>query len=83
MRTSEEKCPGQHKSTYPCSDQTSAGRVDELNSLLCVQRRLNSKPCRNETKILVAVVEPELLTYTDVACITTDVVVCKLFALSS
>ena len=55
----------------PCSDQSSTGGVDDLNSLLCVQRGPNS------------VVEPELLAYTsDVACVT-NVVVGKLFAMSS
>ena len=54
-----------------CSDQSSTGGVDDLNSLLCVQRGPNS------------VVEPELLAYTsDVACVT-NVVVGKLFAMSS
>ena len=67
----------------PRSDQSSAGGVDDLNSLLCVQRGLNSKSCGNETKILAAVVEPELLASTSDLARETDVVVGKLFALSS
>ena len=44
----------------PCSDQSYTGGVDDLNSLLCICRGPNSKSYRNETKILTAVVEPEL-----------------------
>ena len=67
----------------PRSDQSSARGFDDLDSLLCVQRRLQSKTRRNKAEIFAAVVKPELLSYSsDVACVT-DVVVGKLFALSS
>ena len=68
---------------YPRSDQSSTGGLDDLNDLLCVQRGLKSKSSRNKAKIFVAMVEPELLSYSsDVTCVT-DVVVSKSFALSS
>ena len=68
----------------PRSDQSSARGFDDLDSLLCVQRRLQSKTRRNKAEIFAAVVEPELLSSysSDVACVT-DVVVGKLFALTS
>ena len=67
----------------PCSDQSSTGGVDDVNSLLCIYRGPNSKSYRNETKILGAVVEPGLLAYTsDVAC-EMNVVVGMLFEISS
>ena len=36
---------------YPRFDQTSAGGFDNLDGLLCVQRRLKFKPGRNETTL--------------------------------
>ena len=68
---------------YPHSDQTSAGGFDDLDGLLCVQRRLKFKSGRNETVVFAAVVEPELLAYSSDSAYRTDVVVCKSFALSS
>ena len=59
----------------PCSDQSSTGGVDDLNSLLCVQRGPNSKSYWNEIKILTTVIEEELLAYTctsDVACMRNE-----------
>ena len=64
------------------SDQSSAGGFDDLNGLLCVQRGLKSKSSRNKAEVLTAVVEPELFSYSDVACVN-DVVVSKSFALPS
>ena len=56
---------------YPRSDQSSAGGRDDLDGLLCVQRRLKFKSGRSETEIFVAVVEPELLSYSsDGTCVT-------------
>ena len=67
----------------PRLDQSPARGFDDLDSLLCVQRRLQSKTRRNKAEIFAAVVEPELLSYSsDVACVT-DEVVGKSFALSS
>ena len=48
---------------YPRFDQTSAGGCDDLDGLLCVQRRLKFKSGRNEAVVFVAVVEPEFLAY--------------------
>ena len=51
---------------YPRFDQTSAGGFDDLDGLLCVQRRLKFKSGRNETLVFAAVVESNLfflLTY--------------------
>ena len=67
----------------PRFDQSSAVGFDDLNGLLCVQRGLKSKTGRNKTEIFAAVVEPELLSYTSDGTCVTDVVVRKLFALSS
>ena len=65
-----------------CSDQSSARGFDDLDSLLCVQWRLQSKTRWNQAEIFAVVVEPELLSYSsDVACVT-DVYVGKSFALS-
>ena len=47
---------------YPRFHQTSAGGFDDLDGLLCVQRRLKFKSGRNETMVFAAVVEPKLLT---------------------
>ena len=66
-----------------CLDQSSTGRFHDLDSLLSVQRRLESKPSGNKAEIFATVVKPELLPYSsDVACVT-DVIVSKSFALSS
>ena len=46
---------------YPRFDQTSAGGFDDLDGLLCVQRRLKFKSARNETVVFAEVVEPILL----------------------
>ena len=55
---------------YPRFDQSSAGGFDDLDGLLCVQRGLKFKSCRNETKIFAAVIEPELLSYSsDSTCV--------------
>ena len=43
---------------YPRFHQTSAGGFDDLDGLLCVQRRLKFKSGRNETLVFAAVVEP-------------------------
>ena len=67
---------------YPRSDQSSAGGLDDLDGLLCVQRRLKFKSGRNETEIFAAVVEPELLSYSSDGTRVTDVIVSKSFALS-
>ena len=48
---------------YPRFDQTSASGFDDLDGLLCVQRRLKFKSGRNETIVFAAVVEPKLLAY--------------------
>ena len=40
---------------YPRFDQTSAGGFDDLDGLLCVQRRLKFKSGRNETMVFAAV----------------------------
>ena len=68
---------------YPRFDQTSAGGCDDLDGLLCVQRRLKFKSGRNEAVVFAAVVEPELLAYSSDSTYRTDVVVRKSFALSS
>ena len=66
-----------------CLDQSSTGRFDDLDGLLSVQRRLESKSSGNKAEIFATVVKPELLPYlSDVACVT-DVIVSKSFALSS
>ena len=64
-------------------DQTSAGGFDDLDGLLCVQRRLKFKSGRNETVVFAAVVEPELLAYSSDSTYQTDVVVRKSFALNT
>ena len=59
----------------PRSDPSSTGGVDDLNSLLCVQRGHNSKSYPNEIKIFTTVVEEELMSYTytsDVACMRNE-----------
>ena len=48
---------------YPRFEQTSAGGFDDLDGLLCVQRRLKFNSGRNETVVFAVVVEPKLLTY--------------------
>ena len=68
---------------YPRFDQTSAGGCDDLDGLLCVQRRFKFKSGRNEAVVFAAVVEPELLAYSSDSTYRTDVVVRKSFALSS
>ena len=68
---------------YPRFHQTSAGGFDDLDGLLCVQRRLKFKSGRNETLVFAAVVEPKLLAYSSDSTYRTDVVVRKSFALSS
>ena len=68
---------------YPRFDQSSAGGFDDLDGLLCVQRRLKFKSSRNETEVFAAVVEPELMAYSSDNTYVTDVVVRKSFALSS
>ena len=68
---------------YPRFDQTSAGGFDDLDGLLCVQRRLTFKSGRDETVVFAAVVEPELLAYSSDSACRTDIVVRKSFALSS
>ena len=68
---------------YPRFHQTSAGGFDDLDDLLCVQRRLRFKLERNETLVFVAVVEPRLLAYLSDSTYRTVVVVRKSFALSS
>ena len=59
----------------PHSDQSSARGFNDLDSLLCVQRRLQSKTRRNKAEIFAAVVEPELLSYSSDVAFVTDVVV--------
>ena len=39
---------------YPCFDQTSAGGFDDLDGLLCVQRRLKFNSSWNETVVFAA-----------------------------
>ena len=48
---------------YPRFDQTPASGFDDLDGLLCVQRRLKFKSGRNEIVVFAAVVEPKLLAY--------------------
>ena len=67
----------------PCTDQSSTSGVDDLNSLLCIYRGPNSKSYWNETKILAAVVKPELLANTSDVASVINVVVGMLFAMSS
>ena len=60
-----------------CLDQSSTGRFDDLDGLLSVQRRLETKSSGNKAEIFVTMVKPELLPYSsDVACVT-DVIVSK------
>ena len=68
---------------YLRSHQTSAAGFDDLDGLLCVQRRLKFKSGRNETLIFAAVVEPNLLAYSSDSTYRTNVIVRKSFALSS
>ena len=44
-------------------NQTSAGGLDNADSLLCIQRGLDLKSCWNKTEVFTAVVKPELLAY--------------------
>ena len=59
---------------YPRFDQTSAAGFDDLDGLLCVQRRLKLKSGLNET-VVFAAVELKLLAYSSDSSYRTDVVV--------
>ena len=67
----------------PGSDQSSAGRLDDLDSFLCVQRGLNLKSSWHKAVIFAPVVEPQLLAYLSDVAYVPDVVVGKSFALTS
>ena len=67
----------------PGSDQSSAGRFDNLDGFLCIQRGLDLKSSWDKVVIFALVVEPELLAYLSDAAYVPDVGVGKLFALTS
>ena len=60
-------------------NQTSAGGLDDADSLLCIQRGLESG--WNKTEVFTAVVKPELLAYLSNGSFVSNVILNKLFFL--
>ena len=64
-------------------NRTSAGGLDDADSLLCIQRGLDLKSGWNKTEVFTAVVKPDLLAYLSNGSFVSNVTLNKLFALTS
>ena len=64
-------------------NQTSAGGLDDADSLLCILRGLDLKSGWNKTEVFIAVIKPELLAYLSNGSFVSNVILNKLFALTS
>ena len=64
-------------------NQTSAGGLDDADSLLCIQRGFDLKSGWNKTEVFTAVAKLELLAYLFNGSFVSNVILDKLFALTS
>ena len=64
-------------------NQTSAGGLDDADSLFCIQRGLDLKSGWNKTEVFIAVIKPELLAYLSNGRLVSNVILNKLLALTS